>query len=113
MKVTVRAMGWDGKAQGHSAEDATTRFVRGRGLAVSLRRGSANGVASALAVLNRDGTVSISHNAPDVGGGEYTMISLVASKTLGIPQGQIRVGETDTGNHLRYGGERLQRPTRR
>jgi CO/xanthine dehydrogenase Mo-binding subunit len=111
MKMTVEAIGWDGRATQHPPEEATARFVRGRGLAVSLRRGSANGVASALAVLERDGTVSISHNAPDVGGGEYTMISVVASRTLGVPQSQIRVGETDTGNQLRYGGTSSQRTT--
>lgn len=111
MKMTVEAIGWDGRGTRHSPEESAARFVRGRGLAVSLRRGSANGVASALAVLERDGTVSISHNAPDVGGGEYTMISLVASRTLGIPQSQVRVGETDTANRLRYGGTSSQRTT--
>ena len=111
MKMTVEAIGWDGRATAHPPEERSERFVRGRGLAVSLRRGSANGVASALAVLEPDGTVSISHNAPDVGGGEYTMISLVASRTLGIPQSQVRVGETDTGNRLRYGGTSSQRTT--
>jgi CO/xanthine dehydrogenase Mo-binding subunit len=111
MKMAVEAIGWDGRATRHSPEESAARFVRGRGLAVSLRRGSANGVASALAVLDRDGSVSISHNAPDVGGGEYTMISLVAAKTLGIPQSQIRVGETDTANRLRYGGTSSQRTT--
>ncbi len=111
MQMTVEAIGWDGRATLHSADESAARLVRGRGLAVSLRRGSANGVASALAVLERDGTVSISHNAPDVGGGEYTMISLVASRTLGIPQNQVRVGETDTANRLRYGGTSSQRTT--
>jgi len=111
MKMTVEAIGWDGRASQHPSEESAERFVRGRGLAVSLRRGSANGVASALAVLGRDGEVSISHNAPDVGGGEYTMISVVASRTLGIPQSQIRVGETDTSNQLRYGGTSSQRTT--
>src|SRR6266545_2531097 len=111
MKMTVEAIGWDGRATHHTAEEKAARFVRGRGLAVSLRRGSANGVASALAVLDHHGVVTISHNAPDVGGGEYTMISLVAAKTLGIPQGQVRVGETDTGNQLRYGGTSSQRTT--
>ena len=111
MRMTAEAIGWDGRATQHSREEREARLARGRGLAVSLRRGSANGVASALAVLERDGTVSISHNAPDVGGGEYTMISVVASRTLGIPQSQIRVGETDTANHLRYGGTSSQRTT--
>ncbi len=111
MKMTVEAIGWDGRATRHPPEDATARVVHGRGLAVSLRRGSTNGVASALAVLEPDGIISISHNAPDVGGGEYTMISVVASRTLGVPQTQIRVGETDTGNQLRYGGTSSQRTT--
>lgn len=111
MKMAVEAIGWDGRATHHSAEERAARVVHGRGVAVSLRRGSANGVASALAVLERDGVVSISHNAPDVGGGEYTMISVVASRTLGVQQAQIKVGETDTGNHLQYGGTSSQRTT--
>lgn len=111
MKMTAEAIGWDGQITEHQPEEKAARFARGRGLAVSLRRGSANGVASSLVVLDRDGMISISHNAPDVGGGEYTMISVVASRSLGVPQDQIRVGETDTGNQLRYGGTSSQRTT--
>lgn len=32
--------------------------------------------------------------------GTHTMVSVVAAKTLGIPQSQVSVGKPDTGNEL-------------
>jgi CO/xanthine dehydrogenase Mo-binding subunit len=111
MRTAAAAIGWDGRATPHPPEEASARLVRGRGLAVSLRRGSHVGKAEAAATLDRSGTVSISHNAPDVGEGAYTMISVVAANTLGIPQSRVRVEDPDTSNTLLYSGTSSQRTT--
>src|SRR5207249_6809743 len=49
MKMTVEAIGWDRRATRHSPEENAARLVGGRGLAVSLRRGSAHGGGPAVA----------------------------------------------------------------
>lgn len=86
--------------------------VRGRGLALSLRHGSKGESASqAAAVLARDGTVTVFHNAADLGQGIYNMISLVAARTLGVPQSQVRVEKPDTSTMLAFAGASAQRTT--
>jgi CO/xanthine dehydrogenase Mo-binding subunit len=64
-----------------------------------------------MASLERDGTVTISHNAPDVGEGSHTVLSVVAATVLGIPQSQVHVGEPDTANGLPFSGTSSQRTT--
>jgi CO/xanthine dehydrogenase Mo-binding subunit len=112
IEKAMSAIGWEPSspaspppAKNHS------RLARGHGLSVSMRRGSQVGTAEAMAVLERDGSVSILHNAPDVGEGCYTMISVVASRSLGIAQGQVRVNEPDTANKLKFSGTSSQRTT--
>jgi CO/xanthine dehydrogenase Mo-binding subunit len=46
-----------------------------------------------------------------VGEGAYTMISVVAANTLGIPQSRVRVEDPDTSNTLLYSGTSSQRTT--
>jgi carbon-monoxide dehydrogenase large subunit len=90
----LRAIGWDGKPQGkENRGQATSRWARGRGLAVSLRRGANVGDATAMASMDQDGRVTIAHNAPDVGEGAHTMIAVVAARSLGIAPTQVRVEE--------------------
>jgi len=69
------------------------------------------GQATALASVDDEGVVTISHNAPEVGAGEYTMIAVVASRTLDVPQSQIVVGAPDTANELEFPGTSSQRTT--
>jgi CO/xanthine dehydrogenase Mo-binding subunit len=111
MRTAAQAIGWDGQPTAHPPADAEARVARGRGLAVSLRRGSHIGLAEAAASLERSGRVAISHNAPDVGEGAYTMISVVAANALGVPQSQVLVEDPDTSNALLYSGTSSQRTT--
>ncbi|MBM2810665.1 MAG: aldehyde oxidase, partial [Chloroflexi bacterium] len=83
----------------------------GRGMSASVRRGSSIGSATARASLDRDGVVTIQHNAPDVGEGAHTVISVVAAGTMGISQDQVRVAQPDTDNHLYFSGSSSQRVT--
>jgi CO/xanthine dehydrogenase Mo-binding subunit len=113
MQRAVRAIGWDGRVD-HSAAPSSVdgRIARGRGLALSLRHGAqGGGRAYAMASLDQDGSVTVSHNAPDLGTGVYTVLSVVAARSLGIPQEQVTVTEPDTSNNLPFGGTSAQRTT--
>lgn len=108
----MSAIGWERNGSPSASQPpAGSRLARGRGLSVSMRRGSQVGTAEAMAVLEPDGAVRILHNAPDVGEGCYTMISVVATRTLGVPQNQVRVAAPDTANKLKFSGTSSQRTT--
>ena len=111
MRTATEAIGWDEPFP----EPPSPSVVRGRGVAISLRRGSSPfggaNAASARATMDRDGRVSISHNAPEVGMGTHTMVSVVAAKTLGIPQSHVAVSMPDTDNNLPFVGVNSQRTT--
>lgn len=113
MRRAVEPIGWDGRSHRRSADStASTRLVRGRGLALSLRRGShVGGRAYAMATVDIDGGIKITHNAPDLGQGVNTVMNLIASKTLGVPQSQIKTGTPDTVNDLRFDGTSSMRAT--
>lgn len=113
MRRALEPIHWDGRTQSRTSESsANSRLVRGRGLAITLRRGShVGGRAYAMATVNRDGIVKITHNAPDLGQGVNTVMNLIASKTLGIPQSQVQVGTPDTINDLRFDGTNSMRVT--
>ena len=64
-----------------------------------------------MATLASDGIVTLSHNDADLGQGVHTIICIVASRTLGIPQSQVRVGIPDTSNDLPFAGTNAQRTT--
>ena len=111
MRRATEAIGWDEPFP----KPSSPSVVRGRGVAVSLRRGSSPfggaNAASARATMDRAGRVHISHNAPEVGMGTHTMVSVVAAKTLGIPQGHVSVSMPDTDNNLPFVGVNSQRTT--
>ncbi len=113
MQRATEAMQWKDKdASNKTTVSDGSRVARGRGIALFLRRGSTPwGSASAMASLGSDGKVTIFHNAAELGMGTHTMISIVASKTLGIPQSQVEVGMPDTSNNLPFAGVNSQRTT--
>ncbi len=113
LQKAVEAIHWGGHSTIHRGDTKNTpRFARGRGVALSLRHGSqGGGRAYAMATLASDGKVTISHNAADLGQGVHTMISIVASRTLEIPQSHIQVGAPDTSNDLPFAGTNAQRTT--
>ena len=113
MRLAAEAIHWDGRSEPYGSKaTAGSRMVRGRGLALSLRRGShMSGRAYAMATLDHKGILKITHNATDLGQGVNTMICVVASRTLGIPQSQVRVGTPDTVNDLPFDGVNSQRTT--
>jgi CO/xanthine dehydrogenase Mo-binding subunit len=105
--IACREIRWDRQPAARNEG----RFAVGHGIGVSLRRGASFGDANARARLNADGSVTIEHNAPDVGEGAHTMISVVAAGTLGIPERQVHVAEPDTNYNLHFSGTSSQRTT--
>ena len=111
MAEAIAGIGWDGKAN-LTPTNSGARWVRGRGMALSLRHGSqGGGRAYALATMDARGVVTIQHNAPEIGQGTHNLFSVVASQTLNIPQSRIRVGTPDTAVSLPFAGVSAQRTT--
>src|SRR5215467_4144878 len=115
MQQAIEGIGWDGRSNLAPSSRSTTsgsRWVRGRGMALSLRHGSqGGGRAYAMATMDARGMVTIQHNAPEIGQGTYNLFSIVAAQTLDIPQDQIRVRPPDTAVHLPFAGVSAQRTT--
>lgn len=113
MSRTISAIGWDGQSLRKTpTPEVKSRWVKGWGVALSLRHGSQDGArAYAMATIDTRGVVTIQHNAPEIGQGTHNLISIVASRTLGIPQSRIRVGQPDTAVDLPFVGVNAQRTT--
>jgi CO/xanthine dehydrogenase Mo-binding subunit len=114
MQQAIAGIGWDGRSNLTPAEKSTaeTPWVRGRGMALSLRHGSqGGGRAYAMTTMDARGGVTIQHNAPEIGQGTHNLFSVIAAQTLDIPQHLIRVKSPDTAVHLPFAGVSAQRTT--
>jgi CO/xanthine dehydrogenase Mo-binding subunit len=114
MQQAIAGIGWDGRSNLKRPEKFTPGepWLRGRGMALSLRHGSqGGGRAYALATMDARGGVTIQHNAPEIGQGTHNLFSVVAARTLDIPQSLIRVKSPDTAVHLPFAGVSAQRTT--
>ena len=115
MEQAVAGIGWDGRSNlkpSGKPQAASSPWVRGRGMALSLRHGSqGGGRAYALATMDVQGVVTIQHNAPETGQGTHNLFSVIAARTLDIPQSQVRVKTPDTAVDLPFAGVSAQRTT--
>jgi CO/xanthine dehydrogenase Mo-binding subunit len=114
MQQAIAGIGWDGRSNLAPLEKSTTGapWVRGRGMALSLRHGSqGGGRAYAMATMDARGRVTIQHNAPEIGQGTHNLFSIIAAQTLDAPQSLIRVKPPDTAVHLPFAGVSAQRTT--
>jgi CO/xanthine dehydrogenase Mo-binding subunit len=114
MQQAIAGIGWDGRSNLKRPEKFTPDepWLRGRGMSLSLRHGSqGGGRAYALATMDARGGVTIQHNAPEIGQGTHNLFSVVAARTLDIPQSLIRVKSPDTAVHLPFAGVSAQRTT--
>ncbi len=114
MAEAIAGIGWDGKANMAPQPNPVggSRWARGRGMALSLRHGSqGGGRAYALATMDARGSVTIQHNAPEIGQGTHNLFSVIASRTLDIAQAQIHVRAPDTAVSLPFAGVSAQRTT--
>lgn len=114
MQEALDGIHWDGSSNLDPARNPASgsRWVRGRGMALSLRHGSqGGGRAYALVTMDARGIVTVQHNAPEIGQGTHNLFSVVAAQTLGIPQSQIKVKTPDTAVSLPFAGVSAQRTT--
>src|SRR6266542_2504604 len=114
MAEAIAGIGWDGRSNLTPAANANSGspWAHGRGMALSLRHGSqGGGRAYALVTMDAAGSVTIQHNAPEIGQGTHNLFSVVAAQTLEIPQDQIRVRAPDTAVSLPFAGVSAQRTT--
>lgn len=116
MERAVAAIHWDGHSSINSQPAADSgsspRLARGKGMSVSLRPGSRGGGRTyAMATVDSRGRVKIQHNAPDPGQGTHNVFSIIAQRTLEIPQTQVEIGEPDTAVNLPFSGVTAQRTT--
>jgi len=115
MEQAIAGIGWDGHSKQSPPDDVSatgSRWVKGRGMALSLRHGSqGGGRAYAMATMDARGAVTIQHNAPEIGQGTHNLFSIVAAQTLHIAQSEIRVKPPDTAVQLPFAGVSAQRTT--
>ncbi|MDH3444356.1 MAG: molybdopterin-dependent oxidoreductase, partial [Deltaproteobacteria bacterium] len=114
MAEAIQGIRWDGRSNLTSTDSvsAGAPWARGRGMALSLRHGSqGGGRAYAMATMDARGVITIQHNAPEIGQGTHNLFSVVASRTLGIAQNQIKVRPPDTAVQLPFAGVSAQRTT--
>jgi CO/xanthine dehydrogenase Mo-binding subunit len=111
MAQAIAGLGWDGKSNA-TPPVTPPPWVRGRGMALSLRHGSqGGGRAYAMVTMDARGGLTIQHNAPEIGQGTHNLFSVVASETLNISQEHIRVRPPDSAVQLPFAGVSAQRTT--
>ena len=115
MEQALAGIGWDGRSNLEPRDKSAItgpNWLRGRGMALSLRHGSqGGGRAYAMATMDARGVVTIQHNAPEIGQGTHNLFSIIAARTLDIPQSQVRIKAPDTAVHLPFAGVSAQRTT--
>jgi CO/xanthine dehydrogenase Mo-binding subunit len=114
MAQAMEGIGWDGRSNlsTFAAAAGGSPWVRGRGMALSLRHGSqGGGRAYAMVTMDARGRLTIQHNAPEIGQGTHNLFSVVAARTLNISQDQIEVRPPDSAVQLPFAGVSAQRTT--
>src|SRR5258708_33758734 len=113
MAEAMAGIGWDGKSNLQKTNaSGGSQWLRGRGMALSLRHGSmGGGRAYALVSMDARAVVTIQHNAAEIGQGTHNLFSVIAAQTLDVPQEQIRVQTPDTAVSLPFAGVSAQRTT--
>ena len=111
-----KAIDWDGRATRLGPPPAKPeegpRLARGRGMAISIRHGyNGSGRTYAVATVGKSGIVKIRQNAMEIGEGAYSVISMVASEILEMPESQIQVSDPDLSTNPYFGGVGSQRTT--
>jgi len=116
IRRAAQAIEWDGRSGISIPVETKARsgphMARGRGMAIALRHGhSGTGRTYAIVTVSHLGIVTIRHNAPEIGGGAYTVLARVASANLGVPQAHIRVADPDSSVAPYFVGVSSQRTT--
>ena len=111
-RVTLATENFGDAPSGNDSQMTKPGRLRGKGMALSLRHGSfGGGQTDAMAVVDTSGTITMHHNAPDLGQGIFNLISVITARSLDIPQEQVSVAMPDTSLRLAFMGVNSQRTT--
>ncbi len=96
-KVAER-IGWQAKWHPTKAREVRPGVFHGIGLAAhSCNHGAGGPPSTATVIVHTDGTLTVQSAAAEVGGGQRTVMAMIAAETLGIPYAQTRIAvEVDT-----------------
>lgn len=97
MRVAER-IGWQTKWHAPRAKEVRPGVFHGIALAAhSCNHGAGGPPSTATVVVHTDGTLTVQSAAADVGGGQRTVMAMIAAETLGIPLKNTRIAvEVDT-----------------
>jgi len=93
----ARAFGWQGARARLERDRAGASVVRGVGMAACQWGYAGEPVASAIARLDSDGSLTLTFGAADIGTGTKTVMAMVAAEELGLPLEKIRIEHADSG----------------
>lgn len=86
-----RSIGW-----GEPKPPAAGSKFRGKGIATTLKPTKTPTASCCFIQVNQDATVTLLSGAPEIGGGEKTVLSQIAADTIGVPLACISVPNPDT-----------------
>ena len=93
----ARAFGWEAARAASSAGRGAGPVVRGVGVAACQWGYEGEPVASVVARLDSDGSLTLTFGAADIGTGTKTVMAMVAAEELGLPLDRIRIEHADSG----------------
>lgn len=94
LKLGADAIGWDKRG---NIQNSSGPIRRGMGMSMFIYRGGPGGQSKAEMSLDQDGFFTLNVGFMDVGEGSSTVVIQMASDTLGVPPGMVRIngGNTD------------------
>jgi len=108
IRKAAEAFGWGQRWQKPGASPGPVK--KGLGMAIhSCPHGAIGAFATGTVKLNSDGTVNVFVGTADIGGGQKSVMAMIAAEELGIPLDAVSVTSADTEatlNTLSTGGSR-------
>jgi xanthine dehydrogenase YagR molybdenum-binding subunit len=101
MREGARRFGWERRPR-QSASLRNGRWMIGYGMAAAIRP-QFQQTTTVNVRMNADGTVIVRSDMTDIGTGTYTILTQVASETLGIPIDHVRTELGDSANPVSGG----------
>ncbi|HZT58756.1 MAG TPA: xanthine dehydrogenase family protein molybdopterin-binding subunit [Pyrinomonadaceae bacterium] len=103
-RVGAQRFGWS-RRNPQAASTRDGRYLVGMGMATAVYPVN-HFPSSARVVIRQDGTALAESSTHDLGTGTYTILTQVASETLGLPSGRIevRIGDTNLPKAMVSGG---------
>lgn len=97
MKIVTDNIGWD-RRESITESNKNKKIKRGIGMAAALDGGTGYPPFKAMAdvVLSSDGTAKVIIGTVDIGGGQATVMGMIAAEELGVSMDRVRVQWGDT-----------------